>query len=86
MDEATSAIDEPAERTLYERLNELLPHTAIVSVGHRSSLLAFHDVRLVLDGGGPWQREEIPAALRDGGDGKGRRGSAVEINIAPSQS
>jgi len=59
MDEATSAIDEPAEGELYRMLIETLPQTAIVSVGHRSSLLAFHKVRLVLTGGGRWQIEEI---------------------------
>jgi len=70
MDEATSAIDEPAERTLYERLIELLPHTAIVSVGHRSSLLAFHDSRLVLCGGGPWHVAEISAGEANGSAAK----------------
>jgi putative ATP-binding cassette transporter len=59
MDEATSAIDEPGEAKLYRTLIEILPHTAVVSVGHRSSLLAFHDVRLVLSGGGAWRVEEV---------------------------
>ena len=62
MDEATSAIDEPGERALYERLIELLPGTAVVSVGHRSSLLAFHQTRLVLDGNGVWHQDESLAA------------------------
>jgi vitamin B12/bleomycin/antimicrobial peptide transport system ATP-binding/permease protein len=62
MDEATSAIDEPGERVLYERLIELLPRSAMVSVGHRSSLLAFHQSRLVLDGDGDWRLEELSAA------------------------
>jgi len=55
MDEATSAIDEPAERELYRTLLELFPQMAIASVGHRSSLLAFHSSRLLLTGGGTWQ-------------------------------
>jgi putative ATP-binding cassette transporter len=59
MDEATSAIDEPGEAELYRTLIEILPHTAVVSVGHRSSLLAFHDVRLVFTGGGAWRLEEV---------------------------
>jgi putative ATP-binding cassette transporter len=59
MDEATSSVDEPAEGALYEALIALLPRTAIVSVGHRSSLLAYHDSRLVLLGGGPWQLDSI---------------------------
>ena len=75
MDEATSAIDEPGERALYERLIELLPHTAVVSVGHRSSLLAFHQTRLVLDGDGDWRQEELPAALMT----RERRTTGVEV-------
>jgi putative ATP-binding cassette transporter len=59
MDEATSSIDEPAEGSLYKALLELLPGTAIVSVGHRSSLLAYHDSRLVLRGGGPWDLGDL---------------------------
>lgn len=42
LDEATSALDEHLEATLYEILHECLPHTKIVSVGHRSSLKAKH--------------------------------------------
>jgi putative ATP-binding cassette transporter len=60
MDEATSSIDEPAEGSMYLALIELLPRTAIVSVGHRSSLLAYHDSRLALLGGGRWHLDEIP--------------------------
>ncbi|MGA2613230.1 MAG: ABC transporter ATP-binding protein/permease [Spirochaetia bacterium] len=74
MDEATSAIDEPAEGQLYRTLMDLLPQTAIVSVGHRSSLLAFHDARLVLTGGGLWQVEEVNGA---NGDGTARRASVA---------
>jgi putative ATP-binding cassette transporter len=58
MDEATSSVDEPAEGALYESLIELMPNTGIVSVGHRSSLVAFHDARLVILGGGPWRMDE----------------------------
>jgi putative ATP-binding cassette transporter len=60
MDEATSSIDEPAEGSMYLGLIELLPRTAIVSVGHRSSLLAYHDSRLALLGGGRWHLDGIP--------------------------
>ena len=74
MDEATSAVDEPAEGTLYGALIDLLPRTAIVSVGHRSSLTAFHDSRLVLCGGGHWQVARIPAVEANGG---ARKASAV---------
>jgi putative ATP-binding cassette transporter len=78
MDEATSAIDEPAEGELYRTLIELLPQTAVVSVGHRSSLLAFHDSRLLLTGGGFWRVEELRTTPADGGTG---RASAVGESI-----
>ncbi|MGO8695752.1 MAG: ABC transporter ATP-binding protein/permease [Rectinemataceae bacterium] len=62
MDEATSALDEPAEGELYLRLMRELPRTAIMSVGHRSSLIAFHESRLILQGEGRWRVEAIPPA------------------------
>jgi len=42
LDEATSALDEDSEAVLYQLLLERLPETAIVSIGHRSSLVQFH--------------------------------------------
>ena len=42
LDEATSALDEAAEAELYRLLLDRLPHTAIISIGHRSSLVQFH--------------------------------------------
>jgi len=54
LDEASSALDEPSEQALYQLLRERLPHTAIVSVGHRSTLRAFHRNQLELDGHGGW--------------------------------
>lgn len=43
LDEATSALDEYTEAMLYTQLRQRLPHSIIVSVGHRSSLNLFHD-------------------------------------------
>ncbi len=43
LDEATSALDEKSEAMLYRILLERLPDTAIVSIGHRSSLVVFHE-------------------------------------------
>jgi vitamin B12/bleomycin/antimicrobial peptide transport system ATP-binding/permease protein len=43
LDEATSALDEAAESELYRLLLKRLPDAAIVSIGHRSSLVQFHD-------------------------------------------
>jgi putative ATP-binding cassette transporter len=42
LDEATSALDEAAEAELYRLLLKRLPEAAIVSIGHRSSLVQFH--------------------------------------------
>ncbi len=55
MDEATSALDEAAEAELYTLLRRRLPHSTVVSVGHRSALNAYHDTRVQLMGDGAWQ-------------------------------
>ncbi len=46
LDEATAALDEPAERRLYELMLARLPRTAIVSIAHRPSVAAYHARRL----------------------------------------
>src|SRR3954464_13833339 len=48
LDEATASLDEPSETALYRLLEEKLPATTIVSIGHRSTLEAFHDRNVVL--------------------------------------
>jgi putative ATP-binding cassette transporter len=48
LDEATASLDEPSEAALYRLLHERLPNTSIVSIGHRSTLTAFHDRRFAL--------------------------------------
>lgn len=73
MDEATSALDEPAEAELYQALIRELPATAVVSVGHRSSLIQFHQSRLVLRGEGRWTQERILPQAVAAGDGRGVR-------------
>jgi len=52
LDEATASLDEPSEAALYRLLAEQLQATTIVSIGHRSTLAAFHQrsVALVRDG------------------------------------
>lgn len=56
LDEATSALDETTERLLYKLLREKLTDTAIISVGHRSTLIACHTMKLTIEGnGGKWQ-------------------------------
>src|SRR5207253_9042756 len=48
LDEATASLDEPSEVALYRLLQEKLPGTTIVSIGHRSTLAAFHQRNVVL--------------------------------------
>ncbi|MFL6798831.1 MAG: ATP-binding cassette domain-containing protein, partial [Xanthobacteraceae bacterium] len=48
LDEATASLDEPAEADLYRLLAERLKDTTIVSIGHRSTLDAFHRRRLTM--------------------------------------
>jgi len=48
LDEATASLDEAAEATLYHLLRQRLPNATVVSIGHRATLAAFHDRRLVL--------------------------------------
>ncbi|MDB5620960.1 MAG: transporter-like [Tardiphaga sp.] len=42
LDEATASLDEPSEAALYRLIAEKLPATTVVSIGHRSTLQAFH--------------------------------------------
>lgn len=55
LDEATSATDEGLEHALYDLLRRELPDCMLVSVGHRSTLNAFHTHRLQLRPDQSWQ-------------------------------
>jgi putative ATP-binding cassette transporter len=48
LDEATASLDELSEAKLYALLQERIPGVTIVSIGHRSTLAAFHDRRFAL--------------------------------------
>ncbi|MDR3487784.1 MAG: ABC transporter ATP-binding protein/permease [Bradyrhizobium sp.] len=52
LDEATASLDEASEAALYRLIEEKLPATTIISIGHRSTLEAFHqrNVMLARDG------------------------------------
>jgi putative ATP-binding cassette transporter len=67
LDEATAALDEPTEEAVYRMLRERLPDTTVVSIGHRSTLAAFHKRRVdmrPMSGGlfAPVDREPAVAA------------------------
>jgi vitamin B12/bleomycin/antimicrobial peptide transport system ATP-binding/permease protein len=64
LDEATSAVDEATEARLYRLMRERLAETTVFSIGHRTTLHAFHARRLVvqLAGNNPGSIVELPAA------------------------
>jgi putative ATP-binding cassette transporter len=63
LDEATAALDETTEREIYRILREALPGTTVVSIGHRSTLVAFHERRIDMRPGSSGLFE--PADVRD---------------------
>ena len=62
IDEATSAMDEGLEFTMYKLLRETFPAMRLVSVGHRSTLHAHHSHLLQLKGHGEWEFSALPHA------------------------
>src|SRR5207248_5160442 len=60
LDEATAALDESSEASLYALLNERLPNTAIVSVAHRAQVASFHEARFELHA-----KQAVPAPPAD---------------------
>jgi putative ATP-binding cassette transporter len=61
LDEATSALDEDNQERLYQLLKEF--RIGFISVGHRSTLIEYHDRVLQLDCSGSW---EILAGVQPG--------------------
>ena len=76
LDEATSALDEAAEAKLYQLLLERLPQAAIVSIGHRSSLVVFHERFLELKPDGDGLSRLQPIAADDG--------ETAEMDLTPA--
>jgi putative ATP-binding cassette transporter len=65
LDEATASLDEPSEADLYRLLIDRLPGTTIGSIGHRSTLIAFHSrgLRLIREGDHSRVREGMLEAV-----------------------
>ena len=63
LDEATASLDEKSEAALYRAIAETLPETTLVSIGHRSTLNAFHKRRIAFEphDGGPATVESVAA-------------------------
>lgn len=62
LDEATSALDEENQGDLYQLLGK--SRIGFISVGHRMTLIGFHDRLLTLDRSGSWEIEDA-AAVQD---------------------
>jgi vitamin B12/bleomycin/antimicrobial peptide transport system ATP-binding/permease protein len=77
LDEATSALDEPAESELYRLLLSRLPNAAIVSIGHRSSLIQFHGRFFELSPESPGLHRLAEAVTADGTQQKRRQARAA---------
>ena len=72
LDEATSALDEEMEAEIYRMLSEVLPNTTIVSIGHRSTLIALHRRHIEMEPGQGWYiRADAKTRRGDGFVGSG---------------
>ncbi|HEY1414060.1 MAG TPA: ATP-binding cassette domain-containing protein, partial [Rhodopila sp.] len=47
LDEATASLDPDAEDDVYRVLKERLPNATLVSIAHRTSIVSFHEERMV---------------------------------------
>ncbi len=64
IDEGSAALSIDAERRMYNLLESM--GITVVSIGHRPSLLKYHDVLLRLSGDdAPWELERIEQKMRD---------------------
>ncbi|MDE2579918.1 MAG: ABC transporter ATP-binding protein/permease [Hyphomicrobiales bacterium] len=81
MDEATAALDEDSQQAALAALKERLPEAMVISVGHRPSLEAFHDRKIVLE------RRSAGARLRQRGGlfSLWNRWSGLEREFAPDE-
>lgn len=57
LDEATSALDEKNQAELYQRIRD--SGIGLISVGHRTRLIPFHDRVLMLDRSGSWEIKDV---------------------------
>jgi putative ATP-binding cassette transporter len=64
LDEATASLDEASEAALYRLMQERLPRATIVSIGHRSTLIAFHRRRFALTRAGDGRHRLHEIALQ----------------------
>jgi putative ATP-binding cassette transporter len=67
LDEATASLDEPSEARLYGLLHARLKDTTVISIGHRSTLTAFHGRHVTFEPEGDAHKlaETKPAAAAE---------------------
>lgn len=82
LDEATSAVDIPTEALLYALLREA--GTTYVSVGHRETILHFHDRALCLYPGGSYRLMPAQELIASVGEVAGVVESTSEAEVAPA--
>ena len=58
LDEASASMDEGLEDAMYRLLQQELPNSTIISVGHRSTLKRFHNLFLQIKTDGSWSLEQ----------------------------
>jgi len=78
LDEATAALDEASEASLYTLLLKRLPKSAIVSIGHRASLTVFHDRFFTLE-----PHKDGHHRLTEGKRGSGKK-SKRAVDVTPA--
>ena len=66
LDEATASLDEAAEEAFYRLIEERLPCTTIISIGHRSTLKSFHNRHLTLVPDGDRHRVKVCTSVANG--------------------
>lgn len=49
LDEATASLDEPSEAAIYRLIEQRLPDTTVISIGHRGTLKAMHQRQVMLE-------------------------------------
>ena len=59
LDEATASMDEGLEDAMYRLLKDKIPNMTIISVGHRSTLLKYHECRLQIFADKHWQLQVV---------------------------
>jgi putative ATP-binding cassette transporter len=62
LDEATAALDDASEQKALAALRAALPQTAILSIGHKPALQAFHHHKRMLEAGAPGEAAQLVVA------------------------